>query len=73
MEIERVAVQNLMVLEPSNSGHYSHLLICMLKGIGGMTSRKSGLDEGFVHLLLVELDEQLRLAGYVNELGSILY
>ncbi|GAU45645.1 hypothetical protein TSUD_175590 [Trifolium subterraneum] len=28
---------------------------------------------GQVHLLLDELDEQLRLAGYVHELRSILY
>jgi len=30
-------------------------------------------SSGQVHFLLVELDEQLRLAGFASEMGSVLY
>ncbi|CAJ2670140.1 unnamed protein product [Trifolium pratense] len=107
LEIAGIAVRNLMVLEPSNSGHYS-LLVNMyaevnrwsdvakirteMKDLGVekkcpgsswieinkeihvfVASDKYHPSYGLVHVLLVELDEQLRLAGYVHELGSILY
>ncbi|KAK2414080.1 Tetratricopeptide repeat (TPR) superfamily protein [Trifolium repens] len=101
MEIGRVAVRNLMVLEPSNSGHYSLLdLVNMyaevnrwsdvpkirteMKDLGVekkcpgsswieinkeihvfASSDKYHPSYGQVHLLLVALDEQLRLAGWI--------
>ncbi|WJX76148.1 hypothetical protein P8452_59596 [Trifolium repens] len=43
------------------------------KEIHVFASDKYHPSYGQVHLLLVALDEQLRLAGYVHELGSILY
>ncbi|RHN45812.1 putative tetratricopeptide-like helical domain-containing protein [Medicago truncatula] len=107
LEIARVTVRNLMILEPSNSGHYS-LLVNMyaevnrwsdvakirteMKDLGVekrcpgsswieinkeihvfAASDKCHPSYGQVHLLLVELDEQLRLAGFVPEMGSVLY
>lgn len=107
LEIAHVAVRNLMVLEPGNSGHYS-LLVNMyaeanrwsevakirtsMKDLGVekrcpgsswieinkkihlfAASDKYHPSYAQVQLLLAELDEQLRLAGYVPELGSILY
>ncbi|XP_027353148.1 pentatricopeptide repeat-containing protein At1g06143-like [Abrus precatorius] len=106
LEIAHIAVQNLMVLEPSNTGHYS-LLVSMYAEVNRWSEvamiRKTMKDLGIekrypgfswveidkkmhlfaasdkyhpsydqVHLLLAELDDQLRLAGYVPELGSIL-
>lgn len=107
LEIARVAVRNLMVLEPNNSGHYS-LLVNMYAEVNRWSEvakirtemRHLGVEKrcpgsswielnkeihvfaasdkfhssyGQVHLLLVELDEQLRLVEYVPESGSILY
>ncbi|KAK2414097.1 putative pentatricopeptide repeat-containing protein [Trifolium repens] len=107
LEIARIAVRNLMVLEPSNSGHYS-LLVNMYAEVNRWSDvakirtemKDLGVEKkcpgsswieinkeihifaaadkyhpsyGQVHMLLVELDEQLRLAGYVHELRSILY
>ncbi|KAK7256083.1 hypothetical protein RIF29_29517 [Crotalaria pallida] len=107
LEIAHIAVQNLMVLEPSNSGHYS-LLVNMyaevnrwrevvkirttMKDLGiekrcpgsswveidkkihlFATSDKYHPSYGQVNLLLTELNEQLRLAGFVPELGSLFY
>ncbi|KAG5002295.1 hypothetical protein JHK87_023367 [Glycine soja] len=106
LEIAHIAVQNLMVLEPSNSGHYS-LLVNMyaeenrwnevakirttMKDLGvekrcpgsswveiNKTVHLFAASDTYhpsysqLHLLLAELDDQLRLAGYVPELGSIL-
>lgn len=106
LEIAHVAVQNLIVLEPRNSGHYN-LLVNMYAEVNrwsevanirttmkdlGIEKRCPGsswveIDRQIhlfaasdkyhqsyvqVHLLLAELDEQLRLAGYVPELGTIL-
>ncbi|CAK8541425.1 unnamed protein product [Lathyrus sativus] len=107
LEIARVAVRNLRVTEPSNSGHYC-LLVNMyaevnrwcdvakirteMKDLGVektcpgsswieinkelhvfAASDKNHPSYGQVHLFLVELDEQIRLSGYVPEMGSILY
>ncbi|KAF7825798.1 pentatricopeptide repeat-containing protein [Senna tora] len=106
LEIAHIAVQNLMVLEPNNSGYYS-LLVNMyaevnwwsevakirtaMKDLGiekrcpgsswveigkkihqFAASDKSHPSYGEVELLLAELDGQLKLAGYVPELGFIL-
>nr|KYP72543.1 Pentatricopeptide repeat-containing protein At1g06145 family [Cajanus cajan] len=106
MEIAHIAVQNLMVLEPSNSGHYS-LLVNMYAEINRWDEvakiRTTMKDQGVekrcpgsswieinkrihqfaasdiyhpsysqLHLLLAELDDQLRLAVYVPEVGPIL-
>jgi len=107
LEIAHVAVQNLMVLEPSNSGHYNLLLNMYaevnrwsdvakirtkMKDLGVekrcpgsswieinkeihvfAASDKFHPSSGQVHSLLVELDEQLRLAGFAPEMGSVLY
>ncbi|XP_057437085.1 pentatricopeptide repeat-containing protein At1g06143-like [Lotus japonicus] len=106
LEIANVAVQNLMILEPSNSGYYS-LLVNMYAEVNRwkevskirIAMKDLGVEKtcpgsswveinqkihlfaasdnyhtsyGHVNLLLSELDQQLRLAGYVPELGSIL-
>ncbi|KAL2317713.1 hypothetical protein Fmac_031589 [Flemingia macrophylla] len=103
MEIAHIASQNLMVLEPSNSGHYS-LLISMNAEINRWSEvtkiRTTMKDQGVekrcpgsswveinkrihqfaasdiyhpsysqLHFLLAELDDQLRLAVYVPEVG----
>ncbi|CAJ1920798.1 unnamed protein product [Sphenostylis stenocarpa] len=107
MEIAHIAVQNLLALEPSNSGHYS-LLVNMYAEVNRWSEvariRTAMKDLGVekrcpgsscveinkrvhvfaasdtyhpsysqLHLLLAELDDHLRLAGYVREPGSILY
>ncbi|TKY66153.1 Pentatricopeptide repeat-containing protein [Spatholobus suberectus] len=104
LEIAHIAVQNLMVLEPGNSGHYS-LLVNMYAQVNRWnevakirtTMKDLGVEKrcpgsswveinkrihlfaasdiyhpsfSHVHSLLAELDDQLRLAGYVPELGS---
>ncbi|XP_061363505.1 pentatricopeptide repeat-containing protein At1g06143 [Gastrolobium bilobum] len=101
LEIAHIAVQNLMVLEPGNSGYYN-LLVNMYAEINRWsevakirtTMKDLGVEKrcpgsswveinkkihlfaasdkyhpsyGQVHLLLVKLDEQLRLAGYVPD------
>lgn len=106
LEIACIAAQNLMVLEPNNTGYYS-LLVNMyaevnrwsevakirttMKDLGiektfpgsswvevgkkihhFAASDKSHPSYGEVHLLLSELDGQLKLAGYVHELVFIL-
>ncbi|RDX78559.1 Pentatricopeptide repeat-containing protein, partial [Mucuna pruriens] len=106
LEIAHIAVQNLMVLEPSNSGHYS-LLVNIYAEVNRWsevakirtTMKDLGVEKrcpgsswveinkrihlfaasdtyhpsySQLHLLLAELDDQLRLAGYTPELGSTL-
>ncbi|KAK7395444.1 hypothetical protein VNO78_16002 [Psophocarpus tetragonolobus] len=106
LEIAHIAVQNLMILEPSNSGHYN-LLVSMYADVNrwnevakirttmkdrGVEKRSPGSSwveinkrihlfaasdtyhpsYNQLHSLLAELDDQLRLAGYVPELGYIL-
>ncbi|KAL9303468.1 hypothetical protein ACSQ67_020731 [Phaseolus vulgaris] len=106
LEIAHIAVQNLMVLEPSNSGHYS-LLVSMHAEVNrwsevakirtamkdlGVEKRCPGASWVEInkrvhvfaasdtyhpsysqfHLLLAELDDQLRLEGHVPEQESIL-
>ena len=106
LEIAHIAVQNLMILEPGNSGYYS-LLVNMYAEVNRwsevMKIRKTMKDLGIekkcpgsswveinkiihlfaasdkhhpsycqVHLLLAELDEQMRLASCVPELGAFL-
>lgn len=106
LEIAHIAVQNLTVLEPNNSGYYS-LLVNMyadenqwsevakvrtiMKNLGiekrcpgsswveigkeihqFAASDKRHPSCGEIHLLLIELDGQLKLAGYDPEVGPIL-
>ena len=105
LEIAHIAVQNLMVLEPNNSGYYN-LLVNMyaeatwwnkvaeirttMKDLGiekrspgsswvevrkkihqFAASDKSHPSSVEVQFLLVELDRQLKLAGYIPEVGPI--
>ncbi|XP_019450357.1 PREDICTED: pentatricopeptide repeat-containing protein At1g06145-like [Lupinus angustifolius] len=106
LDIAHIAVQNLMILEPGNSGFYN-LLVNMYAEVNRWsevakiraTMKDLGIEKrcpgsswveinkqihmfaasdkyhpsyGQVHMLLTELDEQLKLAGYVPELGTFL-
>ncbi|XP_031262489.1 pentatricopeptide repeat-containing protein At1g06143 [Pistacia vera] len=106
LEIAHLAVKELTILEPNNSGYYMLLLnmyaelnrwaevmkirlamqeLGVEKRCPGSSwieierkiyqfaaSDKSHLASDRIYLLLVELDGQLKLAGYVPDLGSIL-